>query len=369
MIPIPIHIDAFPLRYFGHKGRLLDNILPLIPDGTRTLVEPFGGTGCVSYSAKLSGIRVIVNDVLLAAHLRHRAFIANNGVFLTEDDLRLLTGIKKRIGIFHDRYLGTLGNANAAFLDGMASRIPDLSEPLKRDIATVIPCLVAAQNLKFNSYRFTAYGGLTGYQHLQSVDMKQEFLDFVHKRLPLIVHDNGLVNEAHQMDAIDLLGQVEADCAYIDSPYAGAKSAVYEPMYCIFDDWSRYLQGRRKEVRNSYDAKADLPPYTRFDRRRSSILGFFSLFEAAQHIPTIILSYNTTSGISPDEIVHIAHSFRRKVTVKSIPYRLPVTTKGKNDYTEEVLITATAVPRPFIAFSKGAIAAESTTINCDTLAA
>lgn len=369
MSALPTNIAAFPLRYFGHKRKLLEHILPLIPPGTRTLVEPFGGTGLMSWVAKHRGIRVVLNDVLLTAHYRHSAFVANNGVFLSEDDLCHLTGLKPKSGVFHDRYHGTLGDANAAFLDGMASRIPEMADPMKRTIATVIPSIVAMQNLKFNSYRFTSYGGFTGYQHLQRVDMEQEFLSFVHKRLPLLIHDNRQSNEAHQMDALDLLGRIEADCVYADPPYAGAKAAVYEPMYAAWDDWSRYLQGRGGEVRNSYDDKADLPPYTRFDRRRSAIVGFFSLFEAAQHIPTIILSYNTTSRISPDEIVHIAHSFHRKVTVQNIPYRLPIISKGKSDYTEEVLITATAVPRPFVAFSKTAIEADSETIGLDTLAA
>ena len=201
--------------------------------------------------------------------------------------------------------------------------------------------MVAVENLKFNCYHFNSYGDLTGAKHLRDVDMKQEFLDFAMTRLPLLVHDNDQSNEAHQMNALDLIGTVATDCLYADTPYA-CPGGSYESMTAIWDDWCRYLQGRGDEVKNSYDAKADLPPYTRFDRRSSAIPGFFDIFEKAQHIPTIILSYNTTSGIAPVELEGIARSFGRSVTTLKIPSRLPVTSKSKNAYTEEVLITATS---------------------------
>ena len=342
MNPLPTHIDQYPLRYFGAKKRFLGDILPLIPKGTKTLLEPFGGTGVVSWAAKQSGMRVVVNDVLLAAHLRHRALVANDGTLLNEDDMKLLTENPAKSGPFHERYLATLGERNADFLDGMVSAIPGLVNQLKQDIATVLPCLIAMQKLKFNAYRFTASGSLTGFQHLQAVDMKQEFLDFATNLLPLLVNDNGLVNEAHQMDAIALMGQTEAGCAYIDTPYASARGGEYESIHAIWDDWCRYLQGRGNEVQNSYDEKADLPPYTRFERRRPAIQGFFSIFDAAQHIPTVILSYNTTSGIAPEELMGIARCFKRNVSITRRKSRLPKTVKGRDAYTEEVLITATA---------------------------
>lgn len=203
--------SVFPLQYYGHKAALLREILSLVPPDTQTFLDPFSGTGIVAWTAKRLGMRVVVNDVLLSAHLRHRAFIANNRVLLDGNDLRLLAGNSATEGHFHARYLASLGKRNAEFMDSLTTGIPRLSGQCKRDIATIVPCLVAMENLKFACIRFTPSGAFTGGQNLRAVDMEAEFKKFIRHRLPLLVFDNNQDNEAHQQDALRLIGSVMAD--------------------------------------------------------------------------------------------------------------------------------------------------------------
>ena len=72
-----------------------------------------------------------------------------------------------------------------------------------------------------------------------------------------LINDNGQKNEAFQMDAIDLIGQVDADVMYLDTPYV-CRGGCYEGMMVLFDDWSRNLMGQGQLVINSYDEKADI---------------------------------------------------------------------------------------------------------------
>jgi len=329
----------YPTKYFGTKVRLLEHILKLIPSGTRTFFEPCGGTGIVSWVLKKRGVRVIINDVLLAAHIRHKSFIENKGVFLKRKDLTRHMG-EARKEIFSSRYSCVVGKANAEFLDKLAHSIPRLNDPYKQAIATAIPSIIAIENLKYGAYRFTSYGGLTGFQSLNGICLETAYWDFLINRQGRLIHDNGQKNEAFQMDAIDLIGQVDADVMYFDPPYT-TRCGSYEGMMVIYDDWSRYLMGQGHLVINSYDEVADLPPYTRFDIRSQAIDGFCKVFSVATHIPTVIVSYNTTSGIHPTEIENIAKIYGREVKTTRIPYKLPITKKGKDSYTEEVLITAT----------------------------
>lgn len=342
--------SVFPLHYYGHKAALLREILSLVPPDAQTFLDPFCGTGIVAWTAKRLGMRVVVNDVLLSAHLRHRALIANNHILLDENDHCLLTGNRAAQGHFHARYLASLGKRNAEFLDTLTQSIPQLSGQFKQDIATIVPCLVAMENLKFDCIRFTPSGAFTGGQNLRAVDIEAEFAKFVRHRLPLLVCDNKQDNEAHQQDALRLIESVMADVLYVDTPYV-CRAGSYEGMYSCWDDWCRLLQGRHGEIINSYDGKADLAPYARFDRRTSAILGFMRLFKQAAHIPTVIVSYNTTSGIAPVELEEIARSFGRTVTTKKIPYPLPTISKTKPRFTDEVLIKAVSTRPTIINFS------------------
>lgn len=341
MIPLPHNLSAYPSRFFGFKGKLLRHILPLIPDGTSTFLDPMGGSGVVGWAFKQAGVRIILNDILRSAHLRHRALVANNTEHLTDEDLEVMgTAHAAPVGPFGDRYLPTFGQANARYMDGLVLNIPRLSTPAKRDLATILPIIAAAEGLHYNAYHLSPSGSLTG-QHLAHVDLQESVETFARTRLPRIIVDNGKANEAHWGDALALIPRTKADVMYLDPPYAG-ESGNYEATCAVLDDWVRCLQGDSADIRNSYDAKADLPPYTPFYRRTSAIVGFMAVFERAEHIPLIIVSYNTTSAVSPAELVAVARSFGRKTNTQRIPHPRPTTTKGMNTSTEEVLITCEA---------------------------
>jgi len=338
MINIPPNLKAYPSRYFGNKKALLKHILPMIPPNTTKFFEPFGGTGIVAWAVAQAGIKVIINEVLFGPHIRHQALIANRNTFLDKDDLAQLFR-KSQDGIFRSRYACIVGNDNAAFLDGLSVAIPKLNNQIKKDIATAIPCILAMENIDFGTYRFTASGALVDGQSLDGINMKSLFADFIDTRLPLLIHDNKQNNEAHNVDALELIGKINADVMYADVPYVG-KGGGYESMNAFFDDWCHYLQGNSNHVVNSYDGKADLPPYTRFDIRSKAIQSFMALFDQSRHIPLVIVSYNTTSGIHPVEIVNIAKSFGREIKSTYIPHKIRIHKKGNDSNSEEVLIIA-----------------------------
>ena len=338
--PISNLIRKYPLKVYGHKFRLLGHILALIPPSTRTFCDLLGCTGVVGWKIKQAlGATITSNDVRQYAYLQLRALVANNTTVLTEDDLATLRRSNPRNEHNVLRcYPEIFGKRNADFLDLWASNIPLLKNTLSQDIAAFVPIATIASRLMFDSQNYTPLGTLTGDQSFKDVDVEAETLDFARRRMPSLLHDNGAKNEVFSEDAVTLISRINADVAYIDSPYCTRAGRYLEDMKFV-ESLSRIMTGHGATITNPFTSRLPYPPHTNFGTRGSALMGFSTLFQRARHIPRLIISYNTTSQIAPSEIVRLAqmHGWIAKIET-TIKYPRPTTKKGKNTDTQEVLI-------------------------------
>ncbi|MFH0921045.1 MAG: hypothetical protein V1913_11870, partial [Fibrobacterota bacterium] len=150
--------------------------------------------------------------------------------------------------------------------------------------------------------------------------------------------NNHQKNEVFNEDAVGLIPKINADLLYIDSPYA-ARGGEYEHHLSWYDDLVQIFSGKANEIINPYDHKADLPLYIKFYNRETAFEGFIKIFQNSRHIPTLLISYNTTSDIDPEELVAIAHTQGRKTSIQYVDYNRPTTKKGKNTKTKEIFLT------------------------------
>ncbi len=78
-------------RYQGSKRKLATWIVEQVADlEFNTVLDAFGGTGCVAYAFKCAGKQVTYNDVLSFNYQIGLALIENDDVRLTDDDIRTL---------------------------------------------------------------------------------------------------------------------------------------------------------------------------------------------------------------------------------------------------------------------------------------
>ena len=336
----PKALSQYRTNFYGNKRALLTNIADHIPKGTKSILDLFGGSGILSFYLKRQGYQVHTNDIMRYPFFRFKSLIQNNNVILNNDDLDLLREPNPNKQNYLTRYYGqTFGESNCQFLKTWAANIERLDDPVKKDIAVFIPITVISRYLKYAAINFSPLGTLTGNQDLLDVDLEKEVCSYALEIFPEFIFDNGFKNECYQRDAVELVSEIEADVAYIDSPYS-CRGGAYESCYAWLDDLASILSGHGEIIDNPYDAKSDLEPYTYFGNRKSAITGFAKLFERSRHIPHIILSYNTTSDISPEEIMSIAKVYRNKV---SLPFRKecrrPITNmESKHRKTEEIII-------------------------------
>jgi adenine-specific DNA-methyltransferase len=336
-------MDKYPTGIFGHKKVLLPHILPHIPRNFRSVAESFGGTGIVTAAIKRMGHRVITNDVMPFANLRLRALVANNRIFLDEDELSMLAqSTSTASSIIQAHYHEFFGETNAAFLDCWASNALKLDDPVKQDVAAFLPVVVISNAITHNRQvtSFSPTGVLTGNRHLQAVDLKNLTLEYG-RTFPALLHDNGQINEVWNLDALDFVGQVKADVLYADPPYC-CQAGKYEEKLHLYDKLSLILTGKGSEVRRFRNGIVNSKPHQDWIRRENAMVGFAELFRSSLHIPHLLISYNRDSEISPEEIAYLARGWGREVVIHGIPnYRRPTSMKGGKAVTEEVLIECT----------------------------
>lgn len=338
-------LKLYPKLIMGHKAApyLLERILSLIPEGTGTLAEPFGGTGVVGWAAKRLGIRLLSNDVMRWALLRQKVLVANNGTCLSHAELTALAGPNRdRSTHASDHYTRFMGEGNTRFIDNWAANISTMEPGIKRDVAIFLPVVVVAKTTNGNSgcVNFSPLSCPTGNRTYFHVDFEQEVFRYGLDVLPRLLYDNGRANEVFNMDAVDFVCSVQADCGYYDPPYTTA-GGCYEQKLAFFDDLVRILSGEGHLIRNPFDSSADLPEYSDFSRRSSAVSSLSRLFRRSRHLKTLIVSYNTTSGINEGELECLARAERWNVTMHRVSHRFPSTKKNGLKKTDELLMVCT----------------------------
>ena len=332
-------LDNYTTGIHGHKKHLLPHIHEAIPKQARSFIDLFSGTGVVGWSVKHQRkMKIISNDIMKYACLRAKVLVGNNGITLSQDDLKTLTKDnphrENHIKYFYGR---TFGEDNYTFLDNWAANIPSL-DSIKRDIAAFISTYCIMKRNEYGAVTFTPLGTLTGYRNYWEKDLKAECLNYAQNILPVMVFNNHQQNEIYNEDAVGLVSKIHADVLYIDPPYC-VKGGKYENDLSWYDDLVQVFSGKANEIVNPYDHKADLPPYTKFHNRQTAMEGFVKILQNACHIPTLIISYNTTSDIDPEELVEWAHTFGRKTSIKYVDYHRSTTKKGNNTKTKEIFLT------------------------------
>lgn len=324
---------------YGHKKNDLGPIFAHIPPGTKTLAEPFGGTGVVAWRAKAMGLGVMTNDVMAFAHLRQKVFVENDGVTLDEADIRVLSeqrpGGSRAIGELYGR---ALGDRNAAFLDGIASSLSLLDCPTKRDVAVCLAVLCVMRHMVFPAVKFGADGAFSGRRSIKGAYLGDEFRKLALERFPGLLPPGGRPCRASRMDALEFVAQTECDVLYLDPPYP-SPGGGYASDLAFYDKLVHLLQGRPDLVGRPHTGLPVLPPHTSFTSRRSALMGIKLLFRAARNARRVIFSFNSTATVRPHEILRAARDWYGGLAAcEWTPGRRPTSSNRRRKTTANVLM-------------------------------
>ncbi len=335
-------------RYQGSKLKLLPWLWESLHDlEFESVLDAFGGTGCVSYMLKSMGKRVTYNDYLKFNSLIGLALIENSHTRLSHNDMSFI--LTHHSESEYDDFIARTfvdvfyTDDENVWLDMVCQNILKLDDPFKRAMAFYAlfqACMVKRPYNLFhrkNLYMRTSkvkrsFGNKTTWD----TPFDEHFRKFV-TEANAAVFDSGMKCKAECYDALDIPGKY--DLVYIDTPYI-AKSGVgvdYLDFYHFLEGmvdyelWSNRVNKKKKHL----PLLGDRSPWS--DNKRTFSV-FDSLFERYTD-STIVVSYRSDGIPSEDELVTILQHIKKNVQV--LHYGRYKYALSKNSKSREILLIGT----------------------------
>ena len=349
---LPLFADLaaeFPsTRYQGSKTKLVDWIWEQIENlDFTTCLDAFGGTGVVAYRLKQAGKQVTYNDLLRFNYYFGLALIENNGVRLDIEEIAWLLRRHTDIAYpsfvqdhFSDIYFTDEENG---WIDQMVTNIHQLTDPYKFALAFFALCQACIIKRPYNLFhrknlylRFAEVDRSFGNKTTWDRPFDEWFHIFV-QEANRSVFDNGQMNDALNLDAVDVLG--EHDLVYIDTPYVSKRGVAvdYLDFYhfleglTMSDEWGEHIDHRSKHRR------LKRRPSVWSDKNRIHA-AFERLFKRYQR-SIIVVSYRSDGIPSESELVSLLKQYKHHVRVERFgQYKYVLSTNAKS---EEVLLIGT----------------------------
>jgi len=333
-------------RYQGSKYKLLEWIWQHISDlHFNTVLDAFGGSGCVSHFLKARGKSVTYNDILLSNYIIGQAIVANDSDTLSQSDVSFLVSrhenqkysdfIAKN---FHDIYFT---DAENVWLDTIAQNIPKLRNRNRKALAYYALFQSAISKRPYNLFhrknlymRTSKVKRSFGNKATWDKPFEKHFRHFV-QEANAAVFSNGRPCRVLNFDALAVPG--EYDLVYIDTPYINRKGTGvdYYGFYHFLEGLAGYKSWEQK-IDHGSKHKRMKPVKSVWTSPKEIHDAFRDLFKRFKH-SKLVVSYRSDGIPSLQELVEIMRQFKQDVSVFEMDgnYKYVLSTNHKST---EVLI-------------------------------
>jgi adenine-specific DNA methylase len=239
---------TFPsTRFQGSKLKIVDWIWDTIKlVNFDTVLDAFGGTGCVGYMLKGRTKKVTYNDLLKFNWYIGLALIENDSVRLTDNDIAFILtkhDTVKYPSFIYDTFKGIyFTDEENQWIDMVANNISLLDNIYKKSLAYFAlfqSCIIKRPFNLFhrkNLYlRFSEVERNFGNKVTWDTSFEGHFKKFIYEA-NCAVFSNGLHNKALNLDVFDVDGNF--DLVYIDTPYISKKGVGVD-----YFDFYHFLEG------------------------------------------------------------------------------------------------------------------------------
>lgn len=334
------------INYIGNKEKIADWISGLIPDDAHSLLDAFSGGCSIAYKAKQMGMQVFANDIMKINYHIGKALIENQSETLTADDVDIIfEGIScddaPRHGFMTDNFANQFYFKNECHeLDIIRGNIDRLPTDFKRSLALILMRRAMIRKMPYSrfsikwdkikqlrdeEFSYLHYGRRRAYHNLPFRTHFEENLAQYNNA----VFDNGKENKVFNTDVFEVIKSVKADVIYMDPPYAGTMND-YFAFYGLLD---------------SYVSGIPATPFeNNFTDKKTIAALFDQLFSSLGNFRYWMLSYNSRSKPSKDEILEIIGRYANEIIVHEMPYAYRLTGKEKKQKDIEYIFIASNKP-------------------------
>lgn len=332
-------------RYQGSKYKIIKWIDYCTKDlKFNSVLDAFGGTGCVGYMFKKNGKQVFYNDLLKFNYYIGLALIENPKITLENSDVDFI--LREHpcskyptfiYNTFHDIYYTDEENK---WLDVVITNIAQIEDKYKRALAYYAlfqACIIKRPYNLFhrrNLYLRTAEVDRSfGNKKTWDTPFEDHFRKFA-EEANNAVFDNRKKNIVSHSDIFDL--NIKADLIYIDTPYISSKGmgVNYFDFYHFLEGVTSYEQwpslidekSKHKKIKNGKSEWCNKGEIHKafeklFDKFNDSIL---------------VISYRDDGTPTINELVKMIGKHKKSVEIKKLDYRYVLS----NGNSKEVLIIA-----------------------------
>ncbi|HBR16014.1 MAG TPA: DNA methyltransferase [Deltaproteobacteria bacterium] len=343
----PRKVGVLPsTRYQGSKSKILNWIDYYTKDlDFDSVLDAFGGTGCVGYMYKKNGKQVFYNDSLKFNHYVGLAIIENPGVTLDDRDVDFI--LKKQSGVqypsfiydtFHDIYFTDEENK---WLDVVIANIRKIKNKYKQALAYYAlfqSCIIKRPYNLFhrkNLYIRTAEVERSfGNKKTWDTPFEDHFIKFA-EEANSAVFNNQKNNKALHSDIFDL-DIPKTDLVYIDTPYLSAKGVGvnYFDFYHFLEGIVSYYQwenlidenSKHKRIKNGKNEWCN----------KGEIHKAFEKVFAKFKDSILVVSYRDDGTPAIAELITMLEKYKKSIEVKKLDYKYVLS----NGNSKEVLIIA-----------------------------
>ncbi|MHB8197787.1 MAG: DNA adenine methylase [Vulcanimicrobiaceae bacterium] len=342
----PHLVDFVSTRFQGSKNRLTEWIWASVHDlEFESVLDLFGGTGCVSHMFKGAGKRVVYNDVLRFNWHIARALLENSTVTLSDEEMDSV--LARHPGHTYPTFIADtfsgiyFTDEENAWLDQTVHNIETiLDDAYKQCIARFAlyqSCIIKRPYNLFhrsNLYMRTAdvkrsFGNATTWNR----PFESFFRKFVREANGAIF-DNGHANHALNVDALQVNEQ--CDLIYIDPPYVSDKRTAtdYFGFYqfleglAAYEDWPERIDTATKHL-------AIPSPATPWIRPTEIAAAFDTVLRNYAH-KILVISYRDDGIPSVDALSATLRHLGKSLAIHRVPQKYVLSTRA----THEVLIVA-----------------------------
>ena len=332
-------------RYQGNKHKILKWIDHYTEDlKFNSVLDAFGGTGCVSYMFKQKGKQVFYNDILKFNYYIGLAIIENSQVILSDNDIDFILNKHSHIkypsfiyDAFSDIYFTDLENQ---WLDLVITNIRQIKNKYKQALAYYAlfqSCIIKRPYNLFhrkNLYLRTAEVKRSfGNKKTWDTPFEEHFKKFVEEGNNA-VFTNKNWNQVFNSDIFNL--NIKADLVYIDTPYISEKGigVNYFDFYhflegiVFYDQWSNMIdkKSKHKKIKNGKNEWCN---------KSEAHQAFKNLFHKFKD-SILVVSYRY-NGMPPiSELVNILKQYKTTIDIEEVDYKYVLS----NGSSKEVLIIA-----------------------------
>lgn len=330
-------MHKFPtINFIGNKEKIAKWISDYFPTAATSIFDAFSGGSSVSYQAKLKGLQVFSNDILLINYMLSKAFVENSKEKLSFKDTEIIFAGSPIEGFMFENYAEVFYfPKECKELDLYRENIEKLSSDYKKAIAWAMLRRAMIRKMPYSRFNigwetitelrneklsYEKYKRARAY-HNQS--LKSLFLENWHEYNEA-VFDNQQQNKSYHDDIFNLLEVVSADIIYLDPPYTGTMNNYFE-FYGMLDE---YILGKKLQ-----------PFENNFIDKKNSLALFDKLFSMLGNYKYWFLSYNNGAYPTKEQLIALLEKYATNIQVVEKPHIYKITGKeNKNENMEYLFI-------------------------------